>query len=245
MPGVSRHFFRYQVVTSLCPANNQSIAQVTQGSIKDYEETVDLAWSAWKVWADFPAPKRGEIVRQIGDALRLKKTPLGKLVSLEMGKILAEGEGEVQEYVDICDYAVGLSRMFEGKIIPSERPGHALLEMWNPLGVIGIISAFNFPVAVYGWNSAIAMACGNTMVWKGAPTTPLTSVAVTKIVSSVLEANGIPGAVCSLVCGGADIGEAMAKDVRIPLMSFTGSTSVGHKVHFGFLFIPLSPTALS
>lgn len=218
------------VVTSICPSNNRPIAQVTQGVLKEYDETVQASRRAWDVWVDMPAPQRGEIVRQIGSALRQKKSPLSKLVSLEMGKILPEGEGEVQEYIDVCDYAVGLSRSFEGKIIPSERPGHALMEMWNPLGVIGIISAFNFPVAVYGWNSAIAMICGNTMVWKGAETTPLTSVAVTRIVASVLEANGIPGAVCALVCGGADIGQAMSKDERLPLMSFTGSTAIGHKV---------------
>merc|ERR1712128_36974 len=147
-----------------------------------------------------------------------------------MGKIVPEGVGEVQEYVDICDYAVGLSRMFSGKVIPSERPGHALMENWNPLGVVGLITAFNFPVAVYGWNSAIAMVCGDTIIWKGAPTTPLVSVATTKIVATVLEKNGLPGAISSLCCGGADIGTAMAKDERIPLVSFTGSTPVGHKV---------------
>ncbi|KAH9500842.1 Alpha-aminoadipic semialdehyde dehydrogenase [Bulinus truncatus] len=217
-------------VTSYCPAVNKPIASVTSGTASDYESAIKATQQAWQVWADIPAPLRGDIVRQIGDALRDKKHLLGKLISLEVGKILAEGEGEVQEYIDICDYAVGLSRMFSGHIFPSERPGHMLLEQWNPLGIVGVITAFNFPCAVYGWNSAIAMACGNAMLWKGAPTTPLVSVAVTKVISAVLEKNKIPGAVCSLVCGGADIGELMSKDERVNLVSFTGSTNVGHKV---------------
>jgi aldehyde dehydrogenase family 7 member A1 len=140
-----------------------------------------------------PAPKRGEIVRQIGDAMRVKREALGHLVSLEMGKILAEGIGEVQEFIDICDLAVGLSRSINGKVIPSERPGHTLLEFWNPLGLVGIISAFNFPVAVYGWNVAISMICGNCNIWKGASSTSLCTVAVQKIVAEVLEKNGING----------------------------------------------------
>lgn len=176
------------------------------------------------------APARGEIVRQIGQALRDKLDPLGKLVSLEMGKIKPEGVGEVQEYVDICDFAVGLSRTIGGGVLPSERPGHALMEMWNPLGLVGVITAFNFPVAVYGWNSAIAMVCGDTLLWKGAPSTPLVSVATTRIVASVLEKNGLPGAVSSLCCGGTEVGAKIAADERIPLVSFTGSTAVGKKV---------------
>nr|XP_045250120.1 alpha-aminoadipic semialdehyde dehydrogenase isoform X7 [Macaca fascicularis] len=174
-----------------------------EASVADYEETVKKAKEAWKIWAD---------------------------VSLEMGKILVEGVGEVQEYVDICDYAVGLSRMIGGPILPSERPGHALIEQWNPVGLVGIITAFNFPVAVYGWNNAIAMICGNVCLWKGAPTTSLISVAVTKIIAKVLEDNKLPGAICSLTCGGADIGTAMAKDERVNLLSFTGSTQVGKQV---------------
>lgn len=251
-------------MSSVCPANNRPIANVTTGNVDDYEKVVQAAEEAWEIWADLPVPKRGEIVRQIGDALREKLEPLGKLVSLEMGKIVPEGIGEVQEYVDICDYAVGLSRMMAGKVIPSERPGHQLLECWNPLGVIGVISAFNFPVAVYGWNNALAMvifslqprkiyfrrpiqlrdhrafnewlnlsvlkACGNTIIWKGAPSTPLVSVATTRIVADVLKKNGLPGAICSLCSGGVPIGEKMAKDPRIKLLSFTGSTEVGRKV---------------
>jgi len=161
--------------------------------LNDYSDAVEASKSAWKIWSDMPAPKRGEIVRQIGYALREKKNDLAKLISIEMGKILAESEGEVQEYIDVCDYATGLSRSFSGKVIQSERPGHALFELWNPLGCIGIITAFNFPVAVYGWNNAIALTCGNSMVWKSAPTTPLTSIAVTKILDSVLTANQLPG----------------------------------------------------
>ncbi|KPP77842.1 alpha-aminoadipic semialdehyde dehydrogenase-like [Scleropages formosus] len=221
---------RGEVVTSYCPANNEPIARVRQATTKDYEETVKKAKEAWKIWADIPAPKRGEIVRQIGDALRRKIKVLGSLVSLEMGKIYVEGVGEVQEYVDVCDYAVGLSRMIGGPVLPSERPGHALIEQWNPVGLVGIITAFNFPVAVYGWNNAIALICGNVCLWKGAPTTPLTSVAVTKIVAEVLEQNNLPGAICSMTCGGAEIGSALAKDERVDLVSFTGSTHVGKLV---------------
>ncbi|XP_040578652.1 putative aldehyde dehydrogenase family 7 member A1 homolog [Lepeophtheirus salmonis] len=219
-----------KVVTSVCPANNQPIAQVKTGSVQDFERCVKSAEEAWQKWADLTAPARGEIVRQIGDALREKIVPLGKLISMEMGKIVPEGVGEVQEFVDICDYACGLSRMIPGKYIPSERPGHALIESWNPLGVIGVISAFNFPVAVYGWNNAIALIAGDTVIWKGAPSTPLTSVATIKIVTEVLEKNGIPGAVCALCQGDADVGQKMAEDKRIKLVSFTGSTEVGRKV---------------
>ncbi|XP_043199394.1 alpha-aminoadipic semialdehyde dehydrogenase-like [Amphibalanus amphitrite] len=221
---------RGEVVTSICPANNKPIAQVRTASPEDYQETIKASQEAWQVWADLPVPKRGEIVRQIGDALRRYLDPLGRLVSIEMGKIVPEGIGEVQEYVDICDYAVGLSRMIDGKVFPSERPNHALLECYNPLGVVGVISAFNFPCAVYGWNSAIAMTCGNTVLWKGAPSTPLVSVAITRIVQRVLETNSLPGAICSLVQGGTDVGKLMAADERIGLLSFTGSTAVGRQV---------------
>jgi len=222
-----------EVVTSVSPINNEPIARVTQGTLADYEATIVAANEAYQSWVEIPAPQRGEIVRQIGDALRAKLNLLGQLCALEMGKILPEGVGEVQEYIDICDYAVGLSRMFAGKVLPSERPGHMLLEQWNPLGTVGVITAFNFPVAVYGWNSSIAMITGNTVLWKGAPSTPLTSVAITKVCESVLAANNLPGAVCSMICGGTDIGEAMTADERLPLLSFTGSTAVGKKVALG------------
>eukprot|EP00795_Rhopilema_esculentum_P006190 gene6190-11593_t len=217
-------------ITSYFPGTGEAIAKVKQGTLIDYNNAVAEAKEASKIWREVPAPHRGEIIRQIGHALREKKTQLGKLISIEMGKIVPEGEGEVQEYIDICDFAVGLSRMLEGKALPSERPEHSLIEQWNPLGTIGVITAFNFPVAVLGWNSAISLVCGNTQIWKGAPTTPLTSVATTRIMTEVLEANNYPGAICSMICGGADIGEAISKDERLNLVSFTGSTKVGHLV---------------
>ncbi|CAG9856873.1 unnamed protein product [Phyllotreta striolata] len=218
------------VVKSVCPSNGKPIAEVQQGSLVDYQRCVEASDAAWKVWADIPAPQRGEIVRQIGNALRENLVPLGQLVSLEMGKILPEGIGEVQEYVDICDYAVGLSRTLAGSVFPSERPGHVLLENWNPLGVVGVISAFNFPIAVYGWNSAIAMVCGNTVLWKSAETTPLVAIATTKIIETVMERNNLPKSVASLCCGGADVGKAMAADARVKLLSFTGSCDIGKQV---------------
>ena len=147
-----------------------------------------------------------------------------------MGKIQAEGVGEIQEYVDVCDFATGLSRMLNGKVFPSERPNHFMMEQWNPLGNVGIISAFNFPAAVYGWNSAIAMVCGNASIWKGAPSTPLTSVAVAKILDRVLKRNNLPGAICSMVVGEADVGKRMAADPNMHIVSFTGSTHIGRDV---------------
>uniref|UniRef100_A0A8C2LDB7 aldehyde dehydrogenase (NAD(+)) n=1 Tax=Cricetulus griseus TaxID=10029 RepID=A0A8C2LDB7_CRIGR len=183
------------------------------------EENVGMYNGNWPGGGQIPAPKRGEIVRKIGLALREKIQVLGKLVSLEMGKILVEGIGEVQEFVDICDYAAGLSRMIVGPLLPSERPG-----------LVGIITAFNFPVAVFGWNNAIALITGNVCIWKGAPTTSLVTIAVTKVLAKVLEDNDLPGAICSMTCGGADIGTAMAKDTRVNLLSFTGSTQVGKQV---------------
>ncbi|GJN33884.1 hypothetical protein PR202_gb22512 [Eleusine coracana subsp. coracana] len=215
------------VVTSTNPANNQVIAEVVEASVHDYEDGMRACYDAAKTWMAVPAPKRGEIVRQIGDALREKLHHLGRLVSLEMGKILPEGIGEVQEIIDMCDYAVGLSRQLNGSIIPSERPNHMMMEVWNPLGVVGVITAFNFPCAVLGWNACIALVCGNSVVWKGAPTTPLITVAMTKIVASVLEKNNLPGAIFTAFCGGTEIGQAIARDSRIPLVSFTGSTKAG------------------
>ncbi|ONM22186.1 Aldehyde dehydrogenase family 7 member B4 [Zea mays] len=213
-------------VTSTSPTNNQVIAEVVEASVHDYEEGMRACFDAAKTWMAIPAPKRGEIVRQIGDALRAKLHHLGRLVSLEMGKILPEGIGEVQEIIDMCDYAVGLSRQLNGSIIPSERPNHMMMEVWNPLGVVGVITAFNFPCAVLGWNACIALVCGNCVVWKGAPTTPLITIAMTKIVASVLEKNNLPGAIFTSFCGGTEIGQAIALDIRIPLVSFTGSTRV-------------------
>ncbi|CAN6478710.1 unnamed protein product [Victoria cruziana] len=218
------------IVTSVNPANNQPIAEVVEASVEDYEESISACVEAAKLWMQIPAPKRGEIVRQIGDALRSKLQHLGRLVSLEMGKILPEGIGEVQEIIDMCDYAVGLSRQLNGSIIPSERPNHMMMEVWNPLGVVGVITAFNFPCAVLGWNACIALVCGNTVVWKGAPSTPLITIAMTNLVTEVLEKNNLPGAIFTTFCGGAEIGEAIAHDTRIPLVSFTGSSKVGQLV---------------
>ncbi|KAM3267831.1 aldehyde dehydrogenase family 7 member A1 [Capsicum chacoense] len=216
------------VISTINPANNQTIAEVVEASAKDYEEGMQACSEAAKVWVQVPAPKRGEIVRQIGDALRANLQEFGRLVSLEMGKILPEGIGEVQEVIDMCDFAVGLSRQLNGSIIPSERPNHMMLEMWNPLGIVGVITAFNFPCAVLEdgmhvlrWSVAIVLS-GKVLqqhLWL-----PL---AMTKIVASVLEKNNLPGSIFTAFCGGAEIGEAIAKDTRIPLVSFTGSSKVG------------------
>lgn len=215
------------VTSTVNPVDNQPIAEVVEGSMEDYEEGIQACVEASKMWKQLPAPKRGDIVRQIGDALRAKLEELGRLLSLEMGKILAEGIGEVQEIIDMCDFAVGLSRQLNGSIIPSERPNHAMLEVWNPLGIVGVITAFNFPSAVLGWNACIALVCGNCVVWKGAPTTPLVTIAITKVIAGVLEKNNLPGAIFTSLCGGTEIGQAIAKDTRIQLVSFTGSTKVG------------------
>lgn len=225
-----RWFASGNTFDSISPINDKPIASVKGSSLDDYQSCLTKTQEAWRLWAQLPMPKRGEIVRQIGDKLREHRHELGSLISLEMGKILAEGVGEVQEFIDICDYATGLSRMISGSDLPSERPDHKLLEMWNPLGPIGIITAFNFPVAVYGWNAAVAMVCGDSMIWKGAPTTPLTSIATTKLVAEVLKDNKLPASVSTLVTGGADLGAAIAADKRLPLVSFTGSTQVGRKV---------------
>ncbi|KAI0495958.1 hypothetical protein KFK09_022265 [Dendrobium nobile] len=215
------------LVASLNPANNEVIAEVVEASVDDYEEGMKACFDASKIWMQLPAPKRGDIVRQIGDALRARLQHLGRLVSLEMGKILPEGIGEVQEIIDMCDFAVGLSRQLNGSVIPSERPNHMMLEIWNPLGVVGVITAFNFPCAVLGWNACIALVCGNCVVWKGAPTTPLITIAMTELIAGVLEKNNLPGAIFTAFCGGAEIGQAIARDIRIPLVSFTGSSKVG------------------
>ncbi|RKP01521.1 hypothetical protein CXG81DRAFT_18691 [Caulochytrium protostelioides] len=218
------------VVESINPSTNEVIGAVRTGTPGELDRVLDEMRKHTDMWRATPAPQRGEIVRQMREALQAKREDLGALVALEMGKIRAEGVGEVQEYIDIADLAVGLSRQIGGKVLPSERPGHYLVENYNPLGVVGVISAFNFPVAVYGWNSALALICGNAVVWKGAHTTSLTSVAVTKILQTVLENNNLPGALCSLVSGGADVGKAMAADPRVDLLSFTGSTAVGRDV---------------
>jgi len=182
-------------------------------------------------WMETPAPARGEIVRQIGEELRKYKDQLGSLVSLETGKIKAEGDGEVQEAIDICDLACGYSRSISGKVIPSERPGHFMMENWNPYGIVGCITAFNFPVAVHSWNTAIAMICGDQVLWKGAPSPPLCTIALTKIYSDVLSRHGFKSVVTCVQGDGIEIGEKITSDERIPVVSFTGSTKVGRIVH--------------
>jgi aldehyde dehydrogenase family 7 protein A1 len=218
------------VLESVDPTRNAVLGRVRGASLPEYRAVVASAAAAQREFRNVPMPVRGELVRQIGDALRAVRGELGQLIALEVGKIEAEGVGEVQEYIDMCDYAAGLSRSIAGKLLPSERPQHSILEAWNPLGVVGVISAFNFPCAVYGWNQALATVCGNAVVWKGAPSTSLTSIAVTRVVASVFERNGHSPALVSLVSGGADVGAAMADDAHVPLVSFTGSTAIGRTV---------------
>ena len=222
---------RGAVLEKYSPIDGSLLGRVAQASRSDYEQTVRAAQQAFLAWREVPAPKRGEVVRQLGNALRELKQPLGRLVSLEAGKILAEGEGEVQEMIDICDFATGLSRQLHGLTIATERPGHRMMEQWHPLGVVGIISAFNFPVAVWSWNSALAAVCGDATVWKPSEKTPLTAIACVKIAERVCRANGVDPAIFSLVIGeGATVGEWLAADRRIPLVSATGSTRMGRRV---------------
>ena len=218
------------VLKSVSPINGKVIAKVRQATPEEYEKTVRRAQEAFEQWRTLPAPKRGEIIRQFGNALRNAKKDLGRLVTLEAGKILAEGEGEVQEMIDICDFAVGLSRQLYGLTIASERPNHRMMEQWHPLGVVGIISAFNFPVAVWAWNSALAAVCGDSTIWKPSEITPLTAIATIKIAEKVCRANNVDPAIFSLVVGGRDTGERLVNDKRVPLISATGSTRMGRAV---------------
>lgn len=212
---------------SYSPVDGQLIAKVTTTSKEDYEKVMDRATSAFKTWRMKPAPQRGEIVRQFGDRLRELKEPLGKLVSYEMGKSYQEGLGEVQEMIDICDFAVGLSRQLHGLTMHSERPGHRMYEQYHPLGVVGIISAFNFPVAVWAWNTALAWICGDVCVWKPSEKTPLCGVACQNIAASVFQKNNLPEGISCLINGDYKVGEYMTKDKRVPLISATGSTRMG------------------
>lgn len=219
------------VVECLSPITGKPIGpRVQMATPEDTQRCIDNMMKVKQEWALTPAPKRGEIVRQIGDELRKYIKPLGKLMAIEVGKILAEGVGEVQEYVDICDYATGMSRQLPGQVLPSERPGHFMMEQWHPVGAVGIICAFNFPVAVAGWNAAISMVCGNTHIWKSAPTTTLCSIATQKIMASVLERNNLPGAIATFVAGGVDVGEKIVDSHNIPVVSFTGSCRAGRIV---------------
>ncbi|MBO9571687.1 MAG: aldehyde dehydrogenase family protein [Chitinophagaceae bacterium] len=215
---------------SFSPVDGKLIGSVNMAGKDNYEEVVKLAEKAFTEWRAWPAPRRGEIVRQIGEALRKHKHALGKLVSYEMGKSLQEGYGEVQEMIDICDFAVGLSRQLHGLTMHSERPGHRMYEQWHPLGIVGIISAFNFPVAVWSWNAMLAWVCGNVCIWKPSEKTPLCAVACQHIIAEVFAKNDVPEGVSNIVIGGRDTGEWLAQDARIPLVSATGSTKMGKAV---------------
>lgn len=219
-----------ETIHSDSPVDGNRIASVIQADKATYETVIDTAQKAFAEWRLWPAPKRGEIVRQIGEALRAKKEHLGKLVSFEMGKSLQEGYGEVQEMIDICDFAVGLSRQLHGLTMHSERPLHRMYEQWHPLGIVGIISAFNFPVAVWSWNSMLAWVCGDVCVWKPSEKTPLCGIACQHIVAEVFAKNNVPEGVSCLITGGRDVGEWMSNDHRIPLVSATGSTRMGKEV---------------
>ncbi|WP_215224394.1 L-piperidine-6-carboxylate dehydrogenase [Echinicola shivajiensis] len=215
---------------SYSPVDGKEIGKVQETSREAYEQVIMKAEKAFVTWRKVPAPQRGEIVRQIGNALREKKSHLGKLVSYEMGKSYQEGLGEVQEMIDICDFAVGLSRQLYGLSMHSERPGHRMYEQWHPLGVVGVISAFNFPVAVWSWNTMIAWVCGDVCVWKPSEKTPLTSLACQHIAAKVFHENGYPEGISSLLTGNANVGTFLAEDPRVALVSATGSTRMGKAV---------------
>src|SRR5262252_8816866 len=229
-PGVvlgERRGGRGGTLDSIDPATGRRIGSVRQATREDYEETVAASLRAFDSWRELPAPRRGEIVRQIGDELRRFKEPLGRLVTLEAGKIVTEGQGEIQEMIDVADFAVGLSRQLYGLSMHSERPGHRMYEQWHPLGVVGVVTAFNFPAAVWAWNALIAAVCGDCVLWRPSSETPLTAIAVQHIVNRVMDRHGWKG-VFNLVIGPSrPIGEALVADARIPLVSFTGSTPVG------------------
>ncbi len=217
-------------IASHTPVDGSLVGKVRATTMEDYEKVVETAQAAFKKWRIMPAPQRGEIVRQFNEELRRLKEPLGKLVSYEMGKSYQEGLGEVQEMIDICDFAVGLSRQLHGLTMHSERPGHRMYEQYHPLGIVGIISAFNFPVAVWSWNTALAWVCGDVTIWKGSEKTPLTSVACQNIAARVFKNAGLPEGISNLITGDFRVGELMTKDTRIPLISATGSTRMGRIV---------------
>jgi aldehyde dehydrogenase (NAD+) len=212
------------------PVDGKHLTTLVYAGATEYEAVIKRAESAFLIWRSMPAPARGEIVRQIGEALRENKKNLGMLVSYEMGKSLQEGLGEVQEMIDICDFAVGLSRQLYGLTMQSERPGHRMFEQWHPLGIVGIISAFNFPVAVWSWNAMLAAVCGDVCVWKPSEKTPASATAVQNIIKKVLQANKLPEGIFTLVQGDREIGEMMAADSRVALVSATGSTRMGRRV---------------
>ena len=226
----SNSFSSGEIIESYSPVDGQLIGKVKTTTAADYEKVMQSATEAFKMFRAMPAPQRGEIVRQFGNKLRELKEPLGKLVSYEMGKSLQEGYGEVQEMIDICDFAVGLSRQLNGQTIPSERPGHVMREQWHSIGVVGIISAFNFPVAVWAWNTALAWICGDVCVWKGSEKAPICTIACQNIIADVLKANNLPEGISCIINGDYKVGEMMTTDVRIPLVSATGSTRMGRIV---------------
>ena len=217
-------------IVSYSPVDGTTIASVQQTDRASYDKTVEIAKQAFTEWRTYPAPKRGEIVRQIGNELRNNKNDLGRLVSFEMGKSLQEGLGEVQEMIDICDFAVGLSRQLHGLTMHSERPQHRMYEQYHPLGIVGIISAFNFPVAVWSWNAMLALVCGDVVIWKPSEKTPVCAIACQKIIEKVFAQNKVPEGVCSLISGGAAVGQWMSADHNIALLSATGSTRMGKAV---------------
>jgi aldehyde dehydrogenase (NAD+) len=223
-------FSNGDLITSYSPVDGEEIAKVQTTTKEDYEKVVTTALEAYKTWRLMPAPKRGEIVRQFGNRLRDYKQELGMLVSYEMGKSLQEGLGEVQEMIDICVFAVGLSRQLYGLTMHSERPGHRMYEQWHPLGVVGIISAFNFPVAVWAWNSALAWICGDVCIWKGSEKAPLCAIACQNIWNEIAAENHLPEGISAIVSGDVKVGEMMTVDNRIPLISATGSTRMGRIV---------------
>lgn len=232
-PGTStgtKYLKSEQWLDSHSPVDGRLIGRVGVSTSAQVEHVIDQASKAFITWRTIPAPKRGEIVRQIGDALRVRKEDLGRLVAYEMGKILQEGLGEVQEMIDICDFAVGLSRQLYGLSMHSERPDHRMFEQWHPLGVVGVISAFNFPVAVWSWNAMIAAVCGDTVIWKPSEKVPLCSVACMNIISDVLRKNDVPEGVFCLVNGDRSVGELITRDNRVSLVSATGSIRMGKQV---------------
>ena len=215
---------------SISPVDGKLIAKVEMPGDKEFDQIVQKAGEAFDMWKLVPAPKRGEIVRQIGARLRTFKEPLGKLVTYEMGKSYQEGLGEVQEMIDICDFAVGLSRQLYGLSMHSEREKHRMYEQYHPLGIVGVISAFNFPVAVWAWNAMIAWVCGDVVIWKPSEKVPLCALACQKIVADVMEDNNLPEGICNLIVGDYQIGQRMAQDKRLSLISATGSTRMGKSV---------------
>ncbi len=226
----SVNFSNGEIIESYSPVDGKLIGKVKATTREDYDKVMETASEAFLSFRNMPAPQRGEIVRQFGNKLRDLKEPLGKLVSYEMGKSLQEGYGEVQEMIDICDFAVGLSRQLNGQTIPSERPGHVMREQWHPIGIVGIISAFNFPVAVWAWNTALAWICGDVCVWKGSEKAPMCAVACQNIIADVLKDNNLPEGISCIINGDYKVGEYMTTDTRIPLVSATGSTRMGRIV---------------